>query len=334
MIAAVLRNFGEDLQVEDIETPVPADDEVLVRVRAVGICGTDVKISQGLIPGVRTPLVLGHEVSGELVTPAAGLPAGQRVAAYIFRPCRRCLWCLRGNENLCANSGRIGFERPGGLAEFMSLRPQDLIPFSSDLDFGPAAVAMDAVLSPWRALHVRGELAAGDRVLVVGAGGLGLHAIQIVVAAGAQAAVVEPDERRRQVALSNGATVAVDVDDIAEVRKWAGSGIDIALEASGSPEGFAACVSAVRRGGVIVCCGYRPGGDLALSSMKLAMEEIRVVGSRGGSRTDATAALRAVENGRIVPIIAGHGGLADAGRFIRELERDGGNVTGRMVVDV
>ncbi|MER5494065.1 alcohol dehydrogenase catalytic domain-containing protein [Streptomyces sp. NPDC002490] len=330
MRAAITHAFGQPPRITDVPDPTPGEGEVLLRVRAVGVCGSDVKVNSGALPGVRLPLVQGHEVAGEIVGDGHGFADGQRAAAYIFQPCGQCPWCLRGETTLCPTAPRIGFERDGGLADYLVMRPQDLLPFGDGLDFAEAAVAMDAVTSPWRALHVRGRMEPGQKVLVVGAGGLGLHACQIARAAGARVAVVDVSAHSRRLAGAQGAELAVDPSDTDPLKEWSGDGVDLALEASGSPQGFATAAAWLRPGGTLVCCGYKPGHDFGLDSTTLALGEINVVGSRGGSLSDSRDALAAVERGDINPIIAGTGTLDDVGTFIRRLSE--GDVVGRLVV--
>lgn len=329
MRAAVTESFG-GMTLKDVPEPVIGEGETLVRVRAVGICGSDVKINTGIIPGLSLPLIQGHEVAGELVGDAGSMKAGQRVAAYIFSPCGVCQWCRRGQQILCATSPRLGFERDGGLAEYVRMRVQDLLPFGDDLPFERAAVTMDAVLTPWRALRVNGGVTDGDHVVIVGAGGLGLHAVQIAVTAGARVAVIDPVESHRDFARKLGADLALDPSATDELTRWAPEGADVALESSGSVEGFNTAVAAVRAGGTVVSPGYKPGAQVAVDSMRLALSELRIVGSRSGTLDDARAALQAVERGEIEPLISDTGTLDDAPRFVQQL-REGGAV-GRLVV--
>src|SRR4051794_23224956 len=110
MRAAVIESFDRPMRVKDVPEPRPAPGEVLIRVRAAGICGTDVKVAGGAIPNLSLPLIPGHEVAGELLEDVGELRAGQRVAAFVFQPCGVCPWCERGQQTLCATSPRMGFE--------------------------------------------------------------------------------------------------------------------------------------------------------------------------------------------------------------------------------
>lgn len=303
MTAAVLEAFAAPLRLLEVPVSEPADDEVLIRVRAVGLCGSDLKLMAGDTPGTALPLVPGHEVSGELVEPAGVWPRGQRVACYPYESCGSCAWCGAGQQMLCPSARRIGRNRPGGLAEFVVMRRSSLVAFGEATPFRDAAVAMDAVMTPWHALHHRARLQRGEAVLVVGAGGLGLHAVQIARAAGARVAAVDPAPARREHALRLGAERTADPSDEAALRAWAGDGADVVVEASGTCAGFELGLRQLRRGGRLASCGYRPGLELAVDSARLAMDELTILGCRAGRFEDAAAALAAVERRAILPVV-------------------------------
>jgi len=332
MRAAVLHAFGAPLDIGEVRDPRPAGDAVLVRVRAVGVCGTDLKIINGVFPELGVPLIPGHEIAGEIAEGGGDLAKGQRVACYLYDPCGECRFCRAGDDSLCPNSRQLGFERDGGLAELVSVRRRNVLPFGDDLPFDLAAVAMDAVLTPWHALHRRAELRAGETVVVSGAGGLGLNGIAIAKSSGARVAAFDPLPEHREVALSLGAELAVDPGDVATVREWAGDGADLALETSGVRGGFEAALASLRRGGRVVCCGYRPGLDYVFDSARLVREEIAVLGSRAGTRDDARAALAAVERGEIRPLIAAHLPLEQVNEALDRLAA--GGALGRLVIDL
>jgi 2-desacetyl-2-hydroxyethyl bacteriochlorophyllide A dehydrogenase len=319
MRAAVTLRAGETPELREVPDPTPGPGEVVVRVRAVGLCGTDLKVMNGAIPTVTFPRIQGHEVAGEIVHGADGVEEGQRVAVHILQPCGTCRWCRMGETTVCPELTRMGFERDGGLAEYVVARAANVIPFSDGLSFDEAAVTMDAVLSPWRALHTKGNVGPGQTVLIVGAGGLGLHAVQIAVAAGATVGVVDLDEARLAQARKLGAELATSPEHRADLDAWAGQGVDLALEASGALPGFRTATELIRPGGTVVTCGYRPGADVSTDSMRLAMDELNIRGSRGGTLADATAALQAVERGEISPLIADSGTLDDLDRFFAQL---------------
>jgi propanol-preferring alcohol dehydrogenase len=143
-------------------------------------------------------------------------------------------------------------------------------------------------------------------------------------------AAIDPLDSHRALALDDGAEVAVDASELDRVREWAPEGADIGFEASGTRAGFDALVSCLRPGGRLVCCGYKPGVDYGLDSSRLVINEITVMGSRAGTRDDARAALRALEEGKVKPRIMERLTLQDANRGLDLLRA--GAVLGRVVV--
>lgn len=333
MKAAVLRAFNQPLEVMEVTRPEAGKDELLVKVHATGICGTDLKIISGAFPDTTPlPLIPGHEVAGELVTGTDHLPAGQRVACYLYDPCGQCRWCRAGQDTLCPHSQRIGFEQHGGLCDYMKIRRANILPFAETLPYAIAAVTMDAVMSPWHALIEQARVQAGERVVVVGAGGLGLNGVQVARFAGAHVAAVDLIASHQEEAKRLGAELAVEPESAQLVREWSSGGCDVSFEASGTRAGFDAAVACTRPGGRLVCCGYRPGMEYGLDSALLVLQEITILGSRAGSREDARAALRAVEQGIIKPLITAVLPLEKINWALEQLKT--GNILGRFVIQI
>jgi D-arabinose 1-dehydrogenase-like Zn-dependent alcohol dehydrogenase len=310
---------------------MPGPGDCLVRVKAVGICGTDLKISTGAFKDTPLPIILGHEVAGELVEDAGDMKKGQRVALQVFHPCGKCRWCLIGEETLCPDPPRIGFNRDGGLAEYIAVPHTSAIPFDDSLAFESAAVGMDAVLSPWRALMVRGKVRSGESVVVVGAGGLGLSAIQIASSAGARVAAIDPIESHREQALKVGAEVAVDPADAASLVDWSHGGADVVYEASGKRAGLDAAARVITMGGRLICNGWAPDVEYGMQSRQLVLEEITMIGSRAGTRNDIRSVLRALERGQVTPATEPHP-LKDINEVMVRLRA--GQVVGRFVIQM
>lgn len=328
--AAVLRNFGSPLELTDVPEPQAGPDEALVEVRAVGICATDLKITGGLIDSITLPRILGHEVSGVVASEGGQLAAGTRVACYLYDPCGTCRWCAVGQQTLCPSSVRIGCERDGGLARYLTVKWCNLLPFADYLSFESGAVAMDAVMSPWRALRVRAEVVPGERVVIAGAGGLGLNGVQVAMGLGAVVAILDPVETHRHAALELGAELAVPPDEFPAVIEWSSGGADVGLEASGTRAGFDALVACLRPGGRLVANGYRPGTEFGLDSARLVLGELTMLGSRAGSLADAREALTAVEKGAVRPVISARLSLDEVNEALDLLRS--GEVVGRIVI--
>ena len=332
MRAAVLIRFSEPLDVTEVPEPQPGEDEVLVKVMATGICGTDNKIAGGAFTDTPLPHIPGHEVAGVLVADDGDLKSGQRVACFMYRPCGVCRWCRTGEEILCPDPPRIGFNRPGGLAEYVAIPRQCALPFGDSVSFEHAAICMDAVMTPWRALNVRARVQPGESVVVVEVGGLGLNGVQVARAAGARVAAIDPAPAHRDEAVRLGAELAVAPEQLQRVLDWCPGGADVVLEASGFRQGLDSAAACVTPGGRLVCCGWRPDVEYGLQSRQLVLKEVSVLGSRAGNRSDARAALRALERGDITPIAMESVSLEDINQALARLKN--GDVTGRFVVEI
>jgi len=328
--AAVLERFSEPLAVREVPAPRPAEGEALVRVRATGICGTDLKITSGSF-GSALPLIPGHEVAGDVVEADGSSSVGERVACYIYETCGRCRWCRSGRTTLCPGRVRLGFERDGGLAEYVAVREENLLRLPAPVSYAGAAIAMDAIAVPWMALHRRARIEAGQSVVVAGAGGLGMHAIQIARAAGCSVAAVDPLPAHLARARELGAELTVPPEEADRIAAWADDGVDVALETSGARGGFDAAARCVRRGGRIVCCGYHPGVEYGLDSRRLVLEEIEILGSVNASIDAARAALDAIADASVEPQIADRESLDGANSALARLAA--GDVLGRVVVE-
>lgn len=318
---------------EERPEPTPGHGEALVRVRAVGLCGTDLKLSAGDFAATTPlPLIPGHEIAGELAEAVENLPAGTRVACHHNGYCGHCSFCHSSRPTLCANLVRLGLERDGGLADLVAVPQTNLLAFGDGLSFDAAAVAMDAVTTPWGALHGSWPVESGEAVLVVGAGGLGLNGIQIARHAGARVAALDPVASHRELAAELGAELAVGGEEIAQVLEWSEGGVDLALDSSGASAGFSSALAAVRRGGRVICCGYRPGVDYGFDSGRLVLEELSILGSRSASLNHSRRALKAVENGEVQPPIMERVPLAAVNEALARLKA--GEVLGRIVVEI
>lgn len=334
MRAAVIREYGLDPQIETVPVPTPGRDEALVRVEATGLCATDLKVISGALSGsTELPRIPGHEVAGVVVECEGDSSlVGERVALYLYESCRDCRWCVADRETLCRRARRPGIERNGGLAEYVCVDRRTLLKLRESTDVEQAAVAMDAVLTPWGALVGKARVQSGDDVLIVGCGGLGSNAVQIAGGLGARVAVVDPHGSHRDMGVELGADLSVHPDEIDLVIDWSsdGAGVDVALETSGHRSGFDSAVSAIGPGGRVVCNGYRPGLEYGLDSSRLVLEEIEVLGSRVASLAQARDALDAVEDGRIAPRIMKSMPLEELESALEMLRA--GEVEGRLVV--
>jgi L-iditol 2-dehydrogenase len=313
-VVSVLDGPGS-VRVESREQPVPGPDEVLVRVAAVGVCGSDVHyFEHGRIGDfvVREPLVLGHEASGEVVARgerATRYELGQRVALEPGVPCGRCAQCRSGRYNLCPDV-RFFATPPidGAFARYVTINEHFAYPVPDSMTDEQAALIEPLSVGLWAAR--KAEVKPGDTVLVTGAGPIGLMAIQAARVAGAARVVVtDLSQGRRELALRMGAEAAWDPAAEATGTALAGLGADALVECSGAQQAVTAGMGALRGGARAVLVGM--GGDeVRLPMSVLQVREVTVTGTFRYANT-YPAAIALVEAGRVEldPLITGRFGL-------------------------
>src|SRR5712691_4168554 len=204
MKAVIFREFGgpQVLQVEEVERPEPGADDVLVRIRAAGVCHHDVLSRGGRIPG-KARRILGHEIAGEIFAAGANVPAarvGEGVVIYQRLFCGTCRYCLNGRQDLCRNSRVLGESGGGGYAEFTCVPARNAIRIPDSLEMNAAALAVCPVGTSVRAALGVARVEPGNVVLITGAGGgLGLHQIQVVKSVSAHAIAVTSSKEKAEI---------------------------------------------------------------------------------------------------------------------------------------
>jgi L-iditol 2-dehydrogenase len=287
MRALVVREPNR-FSVEDVPRPRPGPHEVLCRVRAIAICGTDPHIIQGHYPGFwpqEWPLIPGHEWCGDVVElgPGAdvlGWEVGTRVAGTSHAACGFCRRCVEGRYNICERFGDLrvhrqyGHNADGAYAEYVVHSVKSVFEVPDALSDEEAAMLDPAAI----ALHTvrRGGHAPGDTVVVVGPGVMGLLVAECARALGAGRVIVVGRGARLEKAAALGHET-VDVTRVETVR-----GADVALECSGDPDALATCVGMLRRGGRIAVIGI-PLQDARVPLQRIVLDEIDVVGVRAAA---------------------------------------------------
>ena len=292
MKALLLKGPGEAVLTE-LERPSIGPEDVLIRSRAVGICGSDVELYRGIRPEgyYRYPIVPGHEWSGEVVAVggrARGISPGDKVVAEGFLSCGICRNCRMGLTNLCeAGYEEIGFTRTGGLAEYVAVpgRLVHVLPGTASLEeaalLEPTAVVAHAFLQT--------QPRAGDSVVVVGDGTIGLLAVQLArLFSPAIIALIGSRNERLEVGRQLGATHTVNVresDPQLVIHSLIGSqGADLVFEGGNRPEGVEQALSLARRGGTIMLEGIAgAGARLSIESDIFALKHLTVQGIFGAS---------------------------------------------------
>jgi len=338
----VLEQFGQPLVPMDRPQPVPGPAEVLVRVLACGLCRTDLKIIGGQMPFSKTqalPHVPGHEVAGEVMAlgPGTSLAVGQRVVVYNYWGCGRCPPCLSGEENLCdALRGWVGFTTPGGLQEYLVV-PQDyLVPLPPNVSAVQGAAMSCALGTGYRAVVTRGGVRAGETVAILGAGGVGLHALQFARAAGARAVAVDLGQAQLATARKLAADLTARPEDAAAriLELTAGRGADLVVDCVGTGGSTAHAMSLARKGGRVVQVGYTT--DAAhyppLPTDHVVLREVSVIGSRYLTRPELVRAVDLVARGLVHPVISEVLELAEVNAALERVRAD--RAVGRIVLRV
>ena len=310
MKTMVLSQYNTPLEVHDREIPQVEPGEILLKVKACGICQTDLKIIRGAIPPpiVTLPHVLGHEVVGEVAAVGenvSGVRQGDVGVVYSYVTCRDCELCLAGRENLCGHLQRIGFERDGGFAEYLKIPAYNFCALSKDLAVEKMAILADAVGTPYHAITRLARVRPGQRILIVGAGGLGIHAVQIAKLCGAFVTVVDTNPDARELAKTYGADETLDPAEAAQaiLEQTGGRGADAVIENVGHPETLKWSLPALKSGGKLILVGYAPGHPFALDTMAMHYHEYEIVGCRFVTKGELLELIKLVEKGQIKPVV-------------------------------
>lgn len=290
------RYFGpHDFRLVEIEQPRPGPGEVLLKVRAAGLCHTDLHIIGDKLSGypIPAPMTLGHEICGEVVelgSGVQGVEVGGRYAVFGPVGCGHCWYCRSGRDNLCQESQWIGIARDGGYADYVSVPAHALVRVPDAVSDAEAAVATDAVLTSYHALIAVGQLRPGEGVAVIGVGGLGLNAVQIAKAFGAMVLALDVQEQKLLQAKHYGADVALDSRTLDPQKPPLDRPIRLVADFVGNDQTKLLAQQLVARGGrvVIVGLGSVNGPLLALRNVA---EEIAVLGSFWGTRLELATVL-------------------------------------------
>ncbi len=326
MQALVVREPGR-MEIQEVPVPVPGPNEILARVRAVSICGTDAHLIRGDYPGFWPPLfpfIPGHERAGEVAALGRGVDlygwkVGDRVAGTSHDACGVCQKCVEGRYNLCENYGKRGLHKQyghnvqGADAEYVVQGIKTVFPLPDRLLFDEGAVIDPASI----ALHVanRGNISPGDTVAITGAGAIGLLGGDAAMIRGAaRVIVIEPNRARLAKATAMGFETVdpAAVDPVAAVRELTGGfGADVVLECAGVPVTVQWALGMLRRGGRCAAVGI-PTVGVEIAMQRLVLDELELVGSRA-SAGEMRRVMPLVEQGRmrVCDVMTHHFALAD-----------------------
>ncbi len=311
MLAAVFHGPGE-LEVAEIDTPKIGPDEVLVKVGANTVCGTDVRILRGeKTRGIAHPVVLGHELAGHVAEVGENVRGYELGAPVMMAPamaCHHCFFCKRGMENLCLNKKIMGNIVDGGLAEYVRI-PADAVRAGNLFVAGEDLPSEYLALAEPLACCINGQenyrVNLDDAVLIMGVGPIGLFHLRLALLAGAGTVIVSNrSEARRNFASELGAHVTVDPtsEDLWEVvaEHTDGLGVDVSVICVGKPQLVNDALRVTRKGGrVNVFAGLAGDGWAEVEANLIHYNELVITGASDSRRRDYDTALELIESGRI-----------------------------------
>jgi D-arabinose 1-dehydrogenase-like Zn-dependent alcohol dehydrogenase len=341
-----LEAFGDKLRVADQPVPTLTGTQVALRTRVCGICHSDLHLADGyfdlgdgkradLSRGLPMPLVLGHEVVGEVVAlgpEASGVAVGDRRVVYPWLGCGKCAFCTSGNEQLCARPQAIGINVPGGYGESVVVPHSRYLLDFAPLDEAQAAVLACSGLTAFGALRKALPFPAGGKLLIIGAGGVGLSGIRLArTVLGAAPIVADIDHAKWDAARAAGAADCIDPSEPGAARALvkATGGIDAAIDFVGAGASFSFGFDALAKAGKLIVVGLF-GGSVSLAPALLPLKAATIMGSYVGSLDEMRALLDIARAGGVPPMPIAEHPLEEANEWLDALRAR--KVTGRIVL--
>jgi len=276
---------GKPLELQEIPTPNIGEKDVLVHVRAAGICHSDAHYRAGRSAMGMMPITLGHEVAGVVEKVGAqvkNIKVGERVCLHYNITCGDCYWCSTGNEQFCNSVKMLGHHVDGGYAEYIAVPARNAIPLPDEIPFEEGATLMCASATAFHALH-KGRLKAGETVAVFGVGGLGMSAIQLAKAMGAVEVYAVDIQQDKLELASEYKAIPIDasrVNAIEEIRKLTkGKGVDVSLEMIGLRRTMEQAIDSVGNLGRAVMVGLNQQPIEINTYMQVLGKEAEIIGS-------------------------------------------------------
>ena len=307
MIAARFYAPNQPLKLEHVPIPEVGPEDILVEVKACGICGTDVHIVKGERVAGKTPIILGHESSGIIACVGEAISnwsEGDRVVINCVTSCGNCFNCLKGRDSICLNRTFTGIHSDGALAQYVRVKPRNLIALPKEISFEQGALSTDAVATPYHAIKNRANLQLAESIAIFGVGGIGTHAVKISKLAGAHPVVaVDISERALERAVASGADEIVNAqreDPVKAILEMTGEqGVDVALECVGQKQTVLWAAGSVRSGGRVVVVGQGPESVQLMDLTEFVRKEIVVMGSSASSSMEIKEILSLLTSRRL-----------------------------------
>jgi len=335
MQAVQIVEYNQPFALNRCAIPKPRKGEVLVEVKASGLCSTDLHLLDGRQDLGKLPRIPGHENAGVIVELGPDVTEwriGQRVVVVIDVTCGYCRHCLAGKTQLCLDLQRLGFERDGGHTEYVAVPAQNLIELPAGLSFIDACILPDATACMYHSLVTQGKVGPNQKVLILGSGGLGVHGIQIARLAGAEVAATSRRAHRLKEAARQGAVpINPEKQDLTEVVRdfTGGQGLDLVADCIGTQESISQGFSLLRPGGKLLVIAYLEK-HFEFPSLPLFSKEKEIIGCRGTNCLELREVVELVGRGRLQSIIGATFPLSEFIQATETLQR--GETVGRIVI--
>jgi D-arabinose 1-dehydrogenase-like Zn-dependent alcohol dehydrogenase len=321
MRAVIYDRFGDLPEVRTVPDPEPPPGGVVVSVRATGLCRSDWHGWRGHDPDIQLPHVPGHEFAGVIAGVGTGVSdwqVGDRVTAPFILACGTCPACQAGDQQVCHRQLQPGFTHWGSFAEYVTVphAMTNLVRVPDDLDFATAAILGCRFATSFRAVVAQGRARAGEWVAVHGCGGVGLSAVMIAAAAGAQVVAIDVSDSALALAARSGATTTLLAPSVAAIRTATSGGPHLSIDALGSQSTLTASVESLRRRGRHVQVGLLPAvsGRPTVPMELVVAHELELLGSHGMQAHAYADLLPLIAAGKLRPadLITGEITLEDA----------------------
>ena len=343
MIAYETTTPGAPLAPVESATPTPQGSEVLVKMLACGVCHSDIHLHEGIfnlgndkqLEVGRPGQVLGHEIFGEVVAlgpEASGVAIGDRRVVYPWIGCGECASCRRGDEHLCTPGRGLGTMAKGGFADFVLVPHSRYLFDKGDVDDALASTYACSGLTAYSALKKIADRQADDEVLIIGAGGVGMMAVQIALSMGIDPIVADIDPDKLAAAQTYGVSRvfnSAERESSKAIKKLSDGGVFAALDFVGAEASTAFGLSTLRKGGKLVIVGLY-GGALNIPLPFIPMNARIIQGSYVGSLKEMGELMALVRAGKIAPINIEERPLAEVSSALADLKS--GKVRGRLVL--
>ena len=307
MRVARLHRVGEELKIDEIPIPEIGPNDVLVKVKACGICGSDLHYRNGVIPVGKLPITLGHEIAGviaEVGNRVEGIEKGDRVCVHYLITCGDCTFCSMGRENLCEKYKMIGKHVDGGFAEYLRAPARNVLRLPKAIPFDQGAIMGCAVSTAFHALK-RARINVGDAAVIHGIGGLGAHAVQLAarIFGAGKVIAVDVSKEKLETAKKLGADETINAAEEDPVERivdiTGGKGADVVVELIGLKKTIEQAINCVGKGGRMVIVGIGPE-DIRVSPYNTIIgREMEIIGVNDHLRPEMARLIELVGLGRI-----------------------------------